>query len=37
MTCAASSSRAILLGLNLKWIDKQGDLGVESSINFTTA
>lgn len=37
ITDAASSSRAILLGLNQDWIDKQGDFWVESSINFVTA
>lgn len=37
ITDAASASRAILLGLNQEWIDKQGDFWVESSINFTTA
>ncbi len=37
ITDAASSSRAILLGLNQDWIGKQGDFWVESSINFTTA
>jgi len=33
---AASASRAILLGLNQEWIEKQGDFWTESSINFTT-
>lgn len=37
ITDAASASRAILLGLNQEWIDKQGDFWVESSINFTTS
>lgn len=37
ITDAAATSRAILLGLNQEWIDKQGDFWVESSINFTTA
>lgn len=36
ITDAASASRAILLGLNQEWIDKQGDFWVESSINFIT-
>ncbi len=36
-TDPASASRAILLGLNQQWIDKQGDFWIESSINFTTA
>lgn len=37
ITDAASASRAILLGLNQDWMDKQGDFWVESSINFVTA
>ncbi len=37
ITDAASASRAILLGLNQEWLEKQGDFWVESSINFTTA
>lgn len=37
ITDAASASRAILLGLNQQWIEKQGDFWVESSINFVTA
>lgn len=37
ITDAASASRAILLGLNQQWIDKQGDFWVESSISFVTA
>ncbi len=37
ITDAASASRAILLGLNQEWIEKQGDFWIESSINFTTA
>lgn len=37
ITDAASASRAILLGLNQEWLDKQGDFWIESSINFTTA
>lgn len=37
ITDAASASRAILLGLNQEWMDKQGDFWIESSINFTTA
>ena len=37
ITDAASASRAILLGLNQKWIDQQGDFWVESSISFITA
>lgn len=37
ITDAASASRAILLGLNQDWIEKQGDFWVESSINFVTA
>lgn len=36
ITDAASASRAILLGLNQDWIDKQGDFWVESSVNFVT-
>lgn len=37
ITDAASASRAILLGLNQEWLEKQGDFWVESSINFVTA
>jgi hypothetical protein len=37
ITDAASASRAILLGLNQDWMEKQGDFWVESSINFVTA
>lgn len=37
ITDATSAARAILLGLNQEWIDKQGDFWIESSINFTTA
>ncbi|MGC4234558.1 MAG: YWFCY domain-containing protein [Niabella sp.] len=37
ITDAASASRAILLGLNQEWIDRQGDFWVESSISFITA
>ena len=33
---AASASRAIMLGLNHDWVEKQGDFWVESSINFVT-
>lgn len=36
ITDAASASRAVLLGLNQDWIDKQGDFWIESSINFVT-
>lgn len=36
ITEAASASRAILLGLNQEWMEKQGDFWIESSINFTT-
>lgn len=37
ITDAAESARAILLGLNREWINKQGDFFVESPINFLTA
>ncbi|MDE1193138.1 MAG: YWFCY domain-containing protein [Arachidicoccus sp.] len=37
ITDAASASRAILLGLNQEWIEKQGDFWIESSVNFVTA
>lgn len=37
ITDAAESSRTILLGLNMDWIEKQGDFFVESPINFVTA
>ncbi len=37
ITDATESARAILLGLNREWINKQGDFFVESSINFLTA
>lgn len=37
ITDAASASRAIMLGLNQEWMNKQGDFWVESSINFVTA
>ena len=37
ITDAASASRAILLGLNQDWMEKQGDFWVESSINFVTS
>ena len=37
ITDAAESSRTILLGLNMGWIEDQGDFFVESPINFVTA
>ena len=37
ITDATESSRTILLGLNLQWIQKTGDFIVESPINFVTA
>jgi len=37
ITDAAEASRTILLGLNMDWIEKQGDFFVESPINFVTA
>ncbi len=37
ITDATESARAILLGLNKEWINKQGDFFVESPINFLTA
>ncbi len=37
VTDAAESARTILLGLNLEWIEKQGDFWVESPISFLTA
>ncbi len=37
ITDATESARAILLGLNREWINKQGDFFVESPINFLTA
>lgn len=37
ITDAAESARAILLGLNKEWINKQGDFFVESPINFLSA
>lgn len=37
ITDAASASRAILLGLNQEWIERQGDFWIESSVNFVTA
>jgi len=37
ITDATESSRTILLGLNMQWIQKTGDFFVESPINFFTA
>ena len=37
ITDATESARAVLLGLNREWINKQGDFFVESPINFLTA
>lgn len=37
ITDASEAARAILLGLNREWINKQGDFFVESPINFLTA
>src|SRR4051794_13971574 len=37
ITDATESARAILLGLNREWINKQGDFFVESLINFLTS
>lgn len=37
ITDASESSRTILLGLNVQWIQKSGDFFVESPINFFTA
>ena len=37
ITDATESSRTILLGLNMQWIQKTGDFWVESPINFLTA
>lgn len=37
ITDATESSRTILLGLNLQWIQKTGDFFVESPINFLTS
>ncbi len=37
ITDATESARAILLGLNREWINKQGDFFVESPISFLTA
>ncbi len=37
ITDATESARAVLLGLNREWINKQGDFFVESPISFLTA
>ncbi len=37
ITDATESARTILLGLNMQWIQKQGDFFIESSVNFLSA